>query len=109
MKRNTEPYVKTKRKQNTKRNIFIALMLIYPLHFVVFTVYINFDTIALCFQRFNIMAGKNEFVGLYWFKSFFQRWHSLIPYSGLLLIPFVHPCYQSDSVATFSACSLLSL
>lgn len=101
MKRNTEPYVKTKRKQNTKRNIFIALMLIYPLlHFVVFTVYINFDTIALCFQRFNIMAGKNEFVGLYWFKKFFSEMaqsYSLqrsfinsllfIPVTNLILLP----------------------
>ena len=101
MKRNTEPYVKTKRKQNTKRNIFIALMLIYPLlHFVVFTVYINFDTIALCFQRFNIKAGKNEFVGLYWFKKFFSEMapsYSLqrsfinsllfIPVTNLILLP----------------------
>ncbi len=101
MKRNTEPYVKNKRKQNTKRNIFIALMLIYPLlHFVVFTVYINFDTIALCFQRFNIMAGKNEFVGLYWFKKFFSEMaqsYSLqrsfinsllfIPVTNLILLP----------------------
>lgn len=101
MKRHTEPYVKTKRKQNTKRNIFIALMLIYPLlHFVVFTVYINFDTIALCFQRFNIMAGKNEFVGLYWFKKFFSEMaqsYSLqrsfinsllfIPVTNLILLP----------------------
>ena len=101
MKRKTEPDVKTKRKHNTKRNIFIALMLIYPLlHFVVFTVYINFDTIALCFQRFNIMAGKNEFVGLYWFKKFFSEMaqsYSLqrsfinsllfIPVTNLILLP----------------------
>lgn len=101
MKRNTEPSVKKRRKRNTKRNIFIALMLIYPLlHFVVFTVYINFDTIALCFQRFNIMAGKNEFVGLYWFKKFFSEMaqsYSLqrsfvnsllfIPVTNLILLP----------------------
>ncbi len=101
MKRNTEPSMKTRRRRNTRRNVFIALMLIYPLlHFVVFTVYINFDTIALCFQRFNIMAGKNEFVGLYWFKKFFSEMaesYSLqrsfinsllfIPVTDLILLP----------------------
>lgn len=61
-------------KRNTKRNIFIALMLAYPLiHFLVFCVYINFDTLRLCFQRFNVMTGQDEFVGLYWFKKFFSE------------------------------------
>lgn len=57
-----------------KRNIFIACMLLYPvLHMLVFTLYINFDTIALCFQRFNFSTGQTEFSGLYWFKRFFEE------------------------------------
>jgi len=88
-------------KQSTKRNIFIALMLAYPLlHFLIFTVYINFNTIVLCFQRFNIMTGENEFAGLYWFKKFFREMsesYSLkrsfinslwfIPVTNLVLLP----------------------
>ena len=49
-------------------------MLLYPvLHMLVFTLYINFDTIALCFQRFNFSTGQTEFSGLYWFKRFFEE------------------------------------
>lgn len=92
---------KKEMNQSTKRNIFIALMLAYPLlHFLVFTVYINFNTILLCFQRFNIMTGENEFAGLYWFKKFFRELgesYSLkrsfinslwfIPVTNLILLP----------------------
>lgn len=100
---NTKIRIKPKKamKQSTKRNIFIALMLAYPLlHFLVFTVYINFNTILLCFQRFNIMTGENEFAGLYWFKKFFREMaesYSLkrsfinslwfIPVTNLILLP----------------------
>ena len=100
---NTKIGIKPKKamKQSTKRNIFIALMLAYPLlHFLVFTVYINFNTILLCFQRFNIMTGENEFAGLYWFKKFFREMaesYSLkrsfinslwfIPVTNLILLP----------------------
>jgi ABC-type sugar transport system permease subunit len=95
--------VKPKRemKQSTKRNIFIGLMLAYPLlHFLIFTVYINFNTIVLCFQRFNIMTGENEFAGLYWFKKFFREMSEsyalkrsfvnslwFIPVTNLVLLP----------------------
>lgn len=92
---------KKEMKQSTKRNIFIALMLAYPLlHFLIFTIYINFNTILLCFQRFNIMTGENEFAGLYWFKKFFRELgesYSLrrsfinslwfIPVTNLVLLP----------------------
>ena len=40
---------------------------------LVFTVYINFDTILLCFQKFNFMTGETEFAGFYWFEKFFEE------------------------------------
>lgn len=61
-------------KKNGKRNLFIFLMLLYPvLHMLVFTVYINFDTIRLCFQKFNFMTGETEYAGFYWFEKFFTE------------------------------------
>lgn len=66
--------MKKKIRKNGKRNLFIFLMLLYPvLHMLVFTVYINFDTIRLCFQKFNFMTGETEFAGFYWFEKFFDE------------------------------------
>lgn len=63
-----------KRKKNWRRNLFIFLMVLYPvIHMLVFTVYINFNTIVLCFQKFNFMTGETEFAGLYWFEKFFDE------------------------------------
>lgn len=90
-----------KAKKNIKRNLFIGLMLLYPvLHMLVFTIYINFDTIRLCFQKFNFMTGETEFAGLYWFKKFFEEMRTtyalkrsfinsmwFIPVTNFILLP----------------------
>lgn len=90
-----------KAKKNGKRNLFIFLMLLYPvLHMLVFTIYINFDTIRLCFQKFNFMTGETEFAGLYWFKKFFEEMRTtyalkrsfinsmwFIPVTNFILLP----------------------
>lgn len=76
-------------------------MLLYPvLHMLVFTLYINFDTIALCFQRFNFSTGQTEFSGLYWFKRFFEELgQSYCAAPFLHQLPLVHPGHQLYSAA----------
>ena len=57
----TAPSVIRKKKKDITRTIFIVALLIIPIiHFLVFTVYINFDTILLSFQHKN-SAGKYVF------------------------------------------------
>ncbi len=97
VKKHTGPGMNTK----AKRAVFITLMLLFPvLHMLVFTVYINLDTILLCFQRFNFSTGKTEFAGLYWFRYFFKQLASsyalrrsfvnsllFIPVTNFILLP----------------------
>ncbi len=52
-------------KKERQKKLFIIAMLALPiLHFLVFFVYVNIDTILLTFQRFNYQLGKYEFIGL---------------------------------------------
>lgn len=54
---------KARRKRQTK--FFIFIMLILPItHFLVFFVYVNFDTILLSFQKYDYVLGNYRFVGL---------------------------------------------
>lgn len=49
-------------KKNTKKNIFVAGMLLIPVaHFIVFWVAVNFNSILLAFQRFDRAIGGNYF------------------------------------------------
>lgn len=48
-----------------KKNRFIILMLAFPvIHFLIFFVYININTIMMCFQRFSFMTNTVKFAGL---------------------------------------------
>jgi ABC-type sugar transport system permease subunit len=48
-----------------QRRIFIAVMLAWPLlYFAVFGLYLQFETILYSFQRWNYVAGYQEWVGL---------------------------------------------
>ena len=60
-------------KQTTKRvgenslktKIFIYSLIIWPLlHFLIFWVYINFDTVLLTFERYSFQSNKYVFIGL---------------------------------------------
>lgn len=54
----------SKMNRKKQKNIFIIALLALPiLHFLIFFVYINIDTIALSFQRFDYGQGIYRFVG----------------------------------------------
>lgn len=56
---------KKKKKMPLSRKIFIISMIIYPiLHFLVFWLYVNIDSIIMAFQDFNYFEEKEIFVGL---------------------------------------------
>ena len=66
-----------KKKRNVKRGLFIASFISIPiLHFLVFTVFVNLDTIALSFETFSNQQGKYVFVGLRNYKEFFASFSS---------------------------------
>ena len=56
------------------RKIFIILMIAYPiLQFLVFWLYVNFDTILMSFQRLDYSTGKETFVGFENYKWVFNE------------------------------------
>ena len=56
---------KKKKKMPLGRKIFIIAMIIYPIvHFLVFWLYVNFNSILMAFQDFNYFEGKENFVWL---------------------------------------------
>ena len=64
----TKKPVDSKKSIERRKNIFIILMLLYPmLNFVVFYVLVNFNTILLAFQKTdvnfnNVWVGFDNFV-----------------------------------------------
>lgn len=65
---------KIKKKKMSKVTVsFIIVMLAYPLaHFAVFWAYVNFNTIVLTFQRFDLSTGKYIFIGFENYVSYFK-------------------------------------
>lgn len=63
-----------KTRKNTKRNWFIASLLIVPmLHFLVFWLYINIETIALAFMEWDFFSNKYIFAGIDNFTEQFRQ------------------------------------
>ena len=53
------PCYRKRKKKSVNEIVFIAVMMSIPvLHFCLFWLYINFDTIAMSFQKFDMDAGK---------------------------------------------------
>lgn len=51
-------------KSNVGRKIFITATVVWPIiHFLIFWLYINLDTLLLSFQRFSMNKGEYVFVG----------------------------------------------
>lgn len=72
-----ERQVTKKRSLRWRRSLFIATFIAIPLlHFLVFTVYTNIDTVALAFQSFNLNTGKYVWVGFRNFRDFFRGFTS---------------------------------
>ena len=62
-----------KHKNSIRRKIFITLMLAYPLlHFLIFWVYINFNTFVISFQQFSYTTGQDVWVGFENYRMFFK-------------------------------------
>lgn len=62
-----------KKKFFTKTNVFIMLMLAYPiLHFLIFWVYVNFNTVVLSFQRWSVGQNKEVFANFDNYTRFFK-------------------------------------
>lgn len=59
-----------KKNKKTSQKIFVVTLLALPLlHFLIFFVYINIDTIVLSLQKFDYNLGEYRFVGLNNYKS----------------------------------------
>ena len=70
------PPVRNTLKKKAKKRIFIVCMLAWPLlHFGVFWLYVNFNTILMTFQKFNVITGTYEWYGL---ERFRQLWEKMI-------------------------------
>lgn len=60
---------------HTKKNIFIVSMLAFSvIQFLIFWVFVNFDTVLLTFRSFNFNTGKYDWIGFDNYKRiFFDR------------------------------------
>lgn len=59
--------------KNLKRNLFIFSLLIVPmLHFLIFWLYINIETISLAFMEWDDFTNSYKFAGLYNFAERFR-------------------------------------
>ena len=64
---------KALRAKKSKRALFIVGMLAIPvLHFLVFWVYVNVNTILISFQRFNVLLGEYEWYGIQRYTDYFR-------------------------------------
>lgn len=62
-------------KSTFKTNVFIFSLVIIPLlNFLIFWVYVSFDTIALTFQRYNVRTGEYEWFGLTRYGEVFKEY-----------------------------------
>ena len=62
-----------KRRSSVKRALFIASFIAIPiLHFLVFFVYTNADTVFLSFQTFDNATGDYKWIGLRNYREFFR-------------------------------------
>lgn len=62
------------KKKGFKQNAFILSLIAWPVfHFIVFWIYVNFRTIALTLQNYNIYTGTYEWYGFTRFIDFFKK------------------------------------
>ena len=62
------------RKSVLYDNLFgFALVILAVIHFCVFWIYVNFDTILMTFQKFNVYTGELEWYGLNNYIRVFQQ------------------------------------
>ena len=72
-------------KNSAARKVFIYAMILWPvLHFMIFWVYINFNTIVLSLQRFSVNKGTYVYIGFDNYKNLFEQLFYLYPDRMLL-------------------------
>ncbi len=72
-----KPIIPKKQKMSTQRKVFIISMLAYPIiHFLIFWVFINFNTILKSFQTFSWSTGKEVYIGFDNYVNFFKAFGS---------------------------------
>ena len=77
-----EGNVKTKRNKSKAEIVYICNMLASPdLHFCLFWLYINLDTVVLSFQRFNMNEGVWEFAG---WENYRELWREFTKEGSVL-------------------------
>lgn len=65
---------------STSRKIFIFCLIVWPvIHFLIFWVYINFNTIVLSLQRFSVNKGTYVYIGFDNYKNLFKQLFELYP------------------------------
>jgi len=63
---------KKRKKKNIEEKLFIIAMMAVPvLHFCVFWLYINIDSVFLSFEKFDMFTGKWIWTGISNYKEFF--------------------------------------
>ena len=63
-----------KRKREFQKNIFLATIIGVPLlNFIIFYVFVNFNSIIMAFQEYNLDTSKFEWAGMTNFKNLFEK------------------------------------
>lgn len=61
-------------KKSNSKKIFIFLMLLWPVfHWLIFTLYMNLETVMYSFQRLNKFTGQMKFSGLGNYAELFEK------------------------------------
>ena len=62
-----------KRRREFQKNIFLTAIIGIPLlNFVIFYIFVNFNSIIMAFQEYNLDTSKFEWAGIKNFKNFFD-------------------------------------
>jgi ABC-type sugar transport system permease subunit len=95
LKQNNFEAKKIKKRRKFKRNLFIFLMLAYPiLQFLIFWLYVNINTVIMTFQRFSLSEKDFVWNGLNNYSDLFNQlkidYNTLLPSikNSLLYFPF---------------------
>ena len=70
LRKASEDFITDKKNKPNKvrktRVVFVCIMLFFPaVHFFIFNVCIGFESLYLCFQKYNFQTAKYEWAGLY--------------------------------------------
>ena len=74
-KTDTQSKVKTPLKKRQKDMIFVACLVTLPLiHYIIFYIYVNFNSVILAFQRYDLNSGGYVWNGFKTFEQLVGTW-----------------------------------